>query len=98
MAVHIAPVAYVIDDYPAVVFVNGVYDPIVTDADTIQLLGRTQFTHPARKRVLLQSLNVPENAHDQSLRQRAQVFLDRWFEDHLIGCHLLSIDASSLPG
>ena len=98
MAVHIAPVAYVIDDYPPGVVVNSVYDPIVADTDTIQLLARTQLTHPARKRVLLQGLNVPENAHDQSLRQRAQILVNRRLEDDLIGCHLFSIDASSLPG
>jgi len=76
MAVYVSPVPDVIDDYLPGVLVDSVYDPIVADPNTIQLLRRTQLARAARTGVLLQGLDLLEDARNHRLRERAQVFLD----------------------
>jgi hypothetical protein len=61
MAVCVSPVADIIDDHLPGVLVDSVYDPIVANPNTIQLLRRTQLARAARNGVLLQCLNLLEN-------------------------------------
>jgi len=86
----------IVNDYFLGVFMDTIYDPVITNAYAIQLFRSTQLDRLTRKRIVFECLDTFQDPRDNWFGQAAKILFGGWLEDDLIEGHSFSADVSSL--